>query len=118
MSAHDDPRFVAGVDLLGRTGAQGFRIGYSHEDDGLPVVWYAVATYLKGAEAAAAMNPLDAVLRLCERVIDGGFCTHCQRQTIFVSDLDEDSSLLNDMGCVYAWDPELSTFRRNCEGEP
>lgn len=123
-----DPRFLAGVQLLQRTGAQGFRIGFSPEDDGDPIVWYAVATWagkkaggfkVRGSErseAAGGMDPITAVMRLCEAVIDGGMCTHCQRQTIFVADLADRSQALYDMGCVYAWDPELATFRRSCEG--
>lgn len=122
-----DPRFLAGVQLLERTGAHSFRIGYSPDDDGPPTVWYAVATWeqraaggyrVKGtgrSEAAAAMDGTTAVLRLCEQVIDGGDCTHCGRRTIFVADTDTD--LLDELGCVYSWDPELATFRRGCEGE-
>lgn len=113
MSA-DDPRLPAAVTLLGRTGAQNFRIAFSDPDDGEPTVWYACAQWPAGAEADAALSPLGAVLRLCERVIDGGQCTHCARTTIFVEDTN--TTGLDSMGCVYAWDPELATFRRACEG--
>lgn len=125
-----DPRFLAGVQLIERTGARMFRIGWSDDDDGPPVVWYATAEWgldpstgrplPKGgrirAEAAAAMTPLGAVLRLCERIIDGGECTHCGRRTIFIADHGP-AGPLDTMGCVYQWDPELATFRRNCEGD-
>lgn len=122
-----DPKFIAGVEMLGRTGAKDFRIGWSDEEDGPPTVWYAVATYKRPpatpkwtpGEAAAALDPVNAVLRLCERIIDGGTCTHCHQLTIF-DDNPQDSpfdDLLNAMGCVYAWDPELRTFRRGCEGD-
>ena len=111
----DDPRFIAGVDLLRRTGAKTFRVGYTDEDHGPPVVWYAVAEWTQGEEADAALDPVTAVLRLCERVIDGGECQHCHRRTIFVADTD--TELFDLVGCVYAWDPELSTFRRSCEGD-
>jgi hypothetical protein len=129
---HLDPRFLAGVKLLERTGAKTFRIGYSDEDDGPPTVWYAVATWrgrvaggypvrdTERAEAAAALDGTTAVMRLCEAVIDGGVCTHCQQPTIFDPDPPDDdplSDLLDRMGCRYAWDPELSTFRRSCEGD-
>lgn len=121
-----DPRFLAGVQLLERTGARSFRIGYSHEDDGPPTVWYAVATWTRSvagypvrggerSEAAAALDGVTAVLRLCEQVIDGGLCVHCKRRTIFVPDTD--TAVLDELGCVYAWDPELSTFRRDCEAD-
>lgn len=125
-----DPRFLAAVKLLERTGARNFRIAHSPEDDGDPTVWYATATwYMRSGrpvadsrggaavvhEAAAAINPVTAVLRLCEQVIDGGECAHCGLPTIFVEDTD--TGLLDRMGCVYAWDPELATFRRGCEGD-
>jgi hypothetical protein len=123
------PKFKAGVEMIERTGAQSFRIGYSDEDEGEPVVWYATATWGLDPsthrpmpaggrithEAAAAIHPEEAVLRLCEQVIDGGECSHCHLPTIFVE--DSDTSLLDRIGCVYAWDPELETFRRNCEGD-
>lgn len=116
----EEPKFLAAVKLLQRTGAQTYRIGHSDLEDGNPVVWYAVAEWVGNrAEAAGALDPLTATLRLCERVIDGGQCAHCKRPTIF-DDNPLDSppdELLSAMGCVYAWDPELSTFRRGCEGD-
>lgn len=122
-----DPRFIAAVQLIQRTGAQSFRIGYSDDDDGPPVVWYACVTYKRPpgtprwtpGEAAASLDPVKAVLRLCEQVIDGGTCTHCGRQTIFDADVTDTvfDDALNELGCVYGWDPELATFRRACEGD-
>jgi len=116
----DSPKMLAGVDMLRRTGLQTYRVGYSDEDDGPPVVWYAVGQWTGNrAEAAGALDPVTATMRLCEQVIDGGLCTHCKQLTIF-DDNPGDSpfdTLLDAMGCVYAWDPELSTFRRGCEGD-
>jgi len=125
---HEPPKLLAAVKLLERTGARSYRTGYSDPDDGEPTVWYAVATWrgrpaggfaVKGRdrhEAAAALDPVTATLRLCEQVIDGGQCAHCKRPTIFLADAD-DAGPLDRMGCVYQWDPELSTFRRSCEGD-
>jgi mono/diheme cytochrome c family protein len=110
------PMMLAAVKLLQRTGAQTYRVGFSDEDDGPPVVWYAVAQWPGNkAEAAAALDPVTATLRLCEAVIDGGQCAHCHRPTIFLADAN-DAGPLDSMGCVYQWDPELATFRRSCEG--
>lgn len=128
-----DPKFLAGIKLLERTGIQSFRIGHTDEDDGDPVIWHATATWgispstgrpmPRGGriqhEAAGALHPLTAVMRLCELVVDGATCIHCLQHTIF----DENpmdtpfDDLLNAIGCVYAWDPELKTFRRGCEGD-
>jgi hypothetical protein len=129
-----DPRFVAGVDLLRRSGMRTFRVGYSDEADGDPVVWYAVGTWgldprtrrplpVGGRishEAAASIHPVQAVLRLCEQVIDGGTCAHCGKRTVFSPDVDstfEQMLTAGLEGCLYAWDPELATFRRGCEGD-
>jgi hypothetical protein len=119
-----DPRAMAGVDMLRRTGAQSFQLRYS--DDEEPVVWVAVAAYsavnpLTGKQAehyecAGALNPTAAIMRLCEQLIDGGTCQHCGRPTIFNTD-SQPGDLLNAVGCVYAYDPELKTFRRDCEGD-
>lgn len=113
-----DPRFVAGVALIGRTGATSFRVGWN--DEGTPVAWFAVAQWPHGSEAAGAVNPIDAVLRLCEQIIDGGMCAHCKRMTMFNPDMPTDEItdvMLDAMSCVYAFDPELATYRRSCEGE-
>lgn len=122
-----DPRGLAGVKLLERTGARTFRIAYSPDDDGDPTIWHATVTWRLGtdgrpiakggrerSEVSAGLDPVTAVMRLCEQVIDGGMCVHCNRPTIFVPDTD--TRVLDRLGCVYAWDPELATFRRDCEG--
>lgn len=110
-----DPRFLAAIDLVRRTGAADIRIGFSDPEDGEPTVWYSCATYpqLNGAEAAAALDPLNALFRLCAQVVDGGVCVHCKRPSIFIEDTD--TELLDQMGCVYLWDEEMKAFRRSCE---
>ena len=127
----DSAKLLAAVKLLERTGATTYRTGYSDPEDGEPTVWYAVATWrgrvaggypVRGterSEAAGALDPVTATLRLCEQVIDGGECTHCKRPTIFDDNPGDGpfDALLDAMGCVYGWDPELSTFRRGCEGD-
>jgi len=111
----DEPRFVAGVDLLRRMGARQFRVGYSDPAEGDPVVWYAVGVWPGQGEAAGALDPVTAVMRLCEQAMDGGTCQHCHRPAIFIVDM-EAGALLEAMGCVTAFDPELATFRRGCAG--
>ena len=112
-----DPRMTAGIALLGRTGAKDVQIRYS--DDEFPTVWFIVTRYERSRnnyyDTASAMDPTTAVMRMCERMIDGGQCNHCHLPTIFIPDSDD--QLLKQMGCVYAWDPELKTFRRSCEGD-
>ncbi len=112
--ASADPRMTAAVDLIGRTGAESFQLRYSDEEQ--PVIWVAVAGYSGSRhEADASLDPVRAVLRLAERLVDGGKCQHCHRHT----GLDPDSidkMPLDAFICWYQFDPELRTFRRGCEG--
>lgn len=110
-----EKRVAAATDLIHRTGATGFQVRYQDDDD--PVGWIAVATYRdEAAEAAAALDPLRATLRLGETLLDGGRCTHCQRPTGLEPD-SIDQMPMNQLICWYQYDPELATFRRGCEGD-
>jgi len=111
-----DPRLIAGIEMLRRTGMTVFRLGWSDEEDGPPTVWWACGEWSETkADAGAGMDPVAAVLRLCEQVVDGGICLHCGKATIFSA--GPDTAILElSGGCVYAWDPELGVFRRGCEG--
>ena len=105
------------LDLLGRTGVHAVQIRYS--EDKQPTVWFVVALYRDGrAEAAGALDPGEALERLCCELLDGGTCTHCGRMTGF--DLDPDDTVNELVGhgqvCWYIYDPELKTIRRGCEG--
>lgn len=107
-----DDRLAAAVTMLGRTGAAACQIRYS--DDETPVVWIAAARWGERWEAAAAMTPVAAAIRLLEVVIDGGVCKHCERPTA-VSDDFTMTMPLNREVCWYQYDPEMKTFRRGCE---
>lgn len=126
----DDDVFLAGVDLLRRTGAQGFQIRYS--DDEQPVVWIAVSEWRVGRasrlvpagrggkrvfDTAAGLTPRRAVIRLLEQLLDGiGVCQHCGKPSSIIEEPDAEHPL-HAITCVYAYDPELKTFRRGCEGD-
>jgi len=105
------PATHAAIQLIGRTGATNFQIRFS--DDEQPTVWIAVAVYGRAWEAAAGQTPHQAIIRLCEQLVDGGECTHCHRPTMFMEEMEEPDLLF----CVYAFDPELATYRRSCEGD-
>lgn len=70
------PALVAAVDVIGRSGATGFEIGYL--DDQPPHRWYATAIY-KGAKVHGEhpSNPEVAADRLARKLLHGGQCTHC-----------------------------------------
>lgn len=108
-----DDRFVAAVELIGRTGAAEFQVRYT--DDEQPVVWICAAKWKDHWEAAGGMTPLQAAIRLLEAVIDGGQCAHCKRPS-GVSDDFSQTMPLDALVCWYVYDPELKTFRRGCEG--
>lgn len=116
MSAERQRLLTAGVELLGRCGARELQIRY--HDDQQPVLWMAAVQVTigqrSGWEAAAALDPAQAVVRLCEAVVDGGECTHCHKPTAVDAALGD--RMLADLMCWYAYDPELGTFRRSCEG--
>lgn len=119
----DDPRFLAAIKLLERTGLRQFQIRYQDDDE--PTVWLAVGEWFMGPkglpvakggritwECAAALTPLRAVLRLCDEVMDGGTCMHCGKPTGVTEDFD--AMPANEFICWYQYDPELATFRRGC----
>ena len=120
---------LAAIDLLRRTGSSTFEIRYSEpEHDNSPTVWIAISGYLTDAhghpvatghpnahEVAAALVPEEAIFRLCDQLIDGGWCKHCNRPAGFERGMDP--LPLSDHICWYQWDPELKSYRRSCEGD-
>jgi hypothetical protein len=77
-----DPRLVAAVDAIARSGATGFEVGHL-EDGSVPVPlarWYATAKY-KGAKITADehASPIAAVEELLAKIMVGGGCVKCRR---------------------------------------
>jgi hypothetical protein len=75
----DEDALIAAADLVGRTGATRFEIGYLHDD--VPAEqagWYAHAQY-KGARITAEdhRGPVDAAEALARRLLTGGKCAKC-----------------------------------------
>ncbi len=120
-----DPRFIAAIDMIRRTGARSTQIRWSDDED--PTIWFVVAEHRIGPDGrpategtqassvAAGLHPLDAALRLCDDLIDGAACTHCHRPTGFSHDFERMPA--DHLICWYTWDPDLATFRRGCEGQ-
>jgi hypothetical protein len=115
---------LAAIDLLRRTGATEFAIRFQDDDE--PVVWIAQSGYLTDAhgrpvatgkpnryEVAAALRPEWAIYRLCDQLMDGGQCQHCNRPTGITHDFER--MPMEAMVCWYQYDPELNTYRRSCE---
>jgi hypothetical protein len=119
----DDPRFIAGIELVRRTGAKTIQIRFS--DDEKPVVWFAVAGYISRQGRAhssgkinayligAAFDPLQALFKLLDEAIDGNECAHCHRPAGFVAETE--TMPLDSVVCWYIFDPETNTYMRGCE---
>jgi len=136
MSGLDMPpevmgRYLALIDLIGRTGASDYRIEYTDPDNGV-VMWIAIAQHHQRngkpiPSAGAGATPLQATHVLAELLIDDGTCTHCGRATVLedfcskVGDRVGFTALVSGdvevQFCWYQFDPELRTYRRSCEGE-
>jgi len=113
-----EDRMLAAVELVGRTGGDEFVLRYSEpeSDDTSPVGWLAFSRHGKHWSCAGAINPVRAVLRLAESLVDGGLCLHCNRPTGLNPDNPEEMPM-DKAVCWYQYDPELKTFRRGCEGD-
>lgn len=77
----DEDALKATVNLVGRTGAREFQIGYLHDD--VPTEeagWYAHAQY-RGARIVEENHrgPIEAADALARRLLTGARCTGCQR---------------------------------------
>jgi hypothetical protein len=95
----DEDAFHAAADLIGRTGAVSFQVGYLHDD--VPAEqagWYAHAQY-RGARVTAEdhRNPVDAAEALARRLLTGGKCTKCGK-LISLGDSGPDSCRWTRMG--------------------
>jgi hypothetical protein len=72
----DEEIVIACADLVGRTGARNFQIGYLHDDvPAEEAAWYAHAQ-LRGARLTAEnhRSPTDAAQALAERLLKGAKC--------------------------------------------
>jgi hypothetical protein len=87
----DEDAVIACADLVGRTGAANFQIGYLH--DGVPADqagWYAHAQYRGGRITVEDQpGPSEAADALARRLLVGGECTHCHGVIILSSALQE-----------------------------
>lgn len=116
MTVTIDPRFTSAISTIRRTGAKTIQVRYSDDDE--PVVWFLVAHYeqdgQKAYQTAAALDPVDAALELCEQLLDGGLCTDCGRPTAFDPSLDNSAVFKLDQICWFTWRHDSETFEKGC----
>lgn len=74
----DDDAMVAAVDVIGRTGAREFKVGFVNDEP--PHNWYAHAQY-RGTRVTVEnkADPLEAAEALARQLLAGGQCTHCKK---------------------------------------
>lgn len=80
LTPEDTERLIAAVEMIGRTGATGYEVGF--DDDTTPTTWWAQAFY-RGARKAVDGHPgpVAATEDLLRRLVSGGQCVHCRRAT-------------------------------------
>lgn len=99
---------IACADLVGRSGATDFKIGYLHDDVPLEEAgWYAHAQY-RGARITIEdrRSPSEAALALAERLLRGAACRCGKRVS-----LGDDST-----GC--RWQLMGKRWEPGCDAEP
>jgi hypothetical protein len=87
MDQADKDALLAGVDMIGRTGATDFEVGHTGDEESsditrqVTVSWWAAAKY-RGARVTVEHHhsPVAAVEALVRRLLSGGTCTHCGRK--------------------------------------
>jgi hypothetical protein len=75
----DDDAMLAAVDLVGRTGATAFQLGYLHENKPIEEAgWYAHAQY-QGTRITEEdhRGPVEAAEALARRLLNGARCNGC-----------------------------------------
>jgi hypothetical protein len=111
MGPVEEAQLIGAVDMLRRTGAEEVQIRFC--DEGAPIVWMACAHWRGRWEVGAGLEPLRALFRLCEQIIDGGKCLHCNKPTVFLPPGDS-VGLSPAFVCQWSWDAHSSGFRRSC----
>lgn len=86
--ATDSAITQATADLVGRSGARSFEVGYDEETSPLGstvTTWYAIAVYNRETQVAASGHPSPAAacIALVDRILDGAMCP-CGRPVVHV----------------------------------
>lgn len=99
----NEPRLIAAVELVGRSGARQLEFGWTDDDGPRPGEWYASAFYRGTRVTVEHQHDAPAAVEaLAFRLMEGGQCVHCGRS-------------ITVPGFVYTDDRPACEFRR--EGE-
>lgn len=125
-----DPKFSGALQLLERSGMRSFSLRWDEPEDDLPVAWVAVALWhidpvarrpvpeptfgsQRVVKMGVAPDPVEAIVDLAAKAIDGGTCVHCGKMTGLEEAFDM-PEMIGEIICWQQWDPELAVFRRSC----
>lgn len=111
LSAQLADAVVAAADLVGRSGATSFEIGYLHDDVPADEAgWYATA-YYRGARLTGEhpSDPARAAEALARAVLNGARCTHCNGEVLIGDQLPTRRNYCQ-------WRREGQRWTRGCEG--
>lgn len=108
---------MAGIEMLRRSGQSDFQLGFF--DDVKPIVWVVMGHWNReGREhhvPGCGLTPEQAVMDLCERVMDGGKCTHCDRVTAFHKpDEPPLPDFMTGHLCYWEYHEDAKRFLRGC----
>lgn len=123
----EDPRFVAVLKVMERTGLSSFELRYSdpEEEDEVDkkgaVIWMAIAYYeiehegqrMRATKVGAHVDPVAAMFKLADEVFDGAMCIKCQRPMGFLND-DHDPPDIMPV-CWLRWDEAGLEYIRDCD---
>ena len=115
----DADKLKAAMDFLRSIGAEHVRLRVSNDEE--PEIWIVVAEYkgknrlhIRGTHVEASLDATRAAIRLCERLVDGSYCVHCEKRVAIEAELLAKMPF-DHMICWYQYDPEMKVFRRSCE---
>lgn len=123
----DDDAMTAAVEVIGRTGARSFNVGFLHDDaPSEQAAWYAHAQY-KGTRITVEnkAGPLEAAEELARKLLDGGQCQHCRKVvSLSGSAVVRDKTLITGIkwskeaqaaAGLCRWRREGNRWKRGCE---
>lgn len=113
MTTDETDRLHAAVDVIGRTGAKDFEVGF---DDEAPTnaCWYARCDVVGvgNTSVAGITDPASAAEKLARKLINGGTCSHCGRTMTLVIWIKPGEDALYPAQCH--WRRTRKRWERGC----
>lgn len=83
FDADDGDRITAAVELIARTGARSFEVFYIDDPDleASETLWTAQVVHRGSKVWETTTDPIDSTEQLAAKIVTGGMCVHCHRQT-------------------------------------